>query len=88
MKQSHSIIAKAANDLIRKELVPHYTTNYIKDNIRADAITRTKDKIQYLSCPVCGITLPSRFLMRQHIKIHGEAKDNEPKVYDIKPYFK
>ena len=86
-KQSYSLIHKAANDLIRKKLIPDYAVKYVKDNIKNDAYNRQKDRVKSISCPLCGITLPSRFLMRQHIKIHGQAKDNEPFIADTKAYF-
>jgi hypothetical protein len=87
LNKSHSLIKKAAQDLIRKGLVPEYTHNYIMSNLHVDAQNRNKDHIKNTSCPICGINLPSRFLMRQHVKIHGQAKDNEPFVVDTKPYF-
>lgn len=80
---STNLVARAAHDLIRKELVPNHAIQYIKDNIKTDGQNRMKDRIKTISCPICGIILPSRFLMRQHIKIHGEAKENEPKVYNL-----
>ena len=82
-KQSTSLIAKEAHDLIRKELVPRHTINYIQSNIATDSYNRLKDRVKTISCPICGITLSSRFLMRQHIKIHGAPKDNEPKVFNL-----
>lgn len=93
-RQDMSLISKAANDLIRKELVPKHTIKYIQDNIRTDALNRPKDRIQEISCPVCHITLPSRFLLRQHIKIHTEKlrymeklKDDASITYNAPVYF-
>lgn len=86
-RQKLAQIEAAAKDLLRKELVPKYTTNYILDNLKADAHNCMIDRVKSTSCPICGINLPSRFLMRQHVKIHGQAKDNDPFVVDTKPYF-
>lgn len=93
-RQDMSLISKAANDLIRKELVPKHTIKYIQDNIITDAKNRHKDRVQEISCPVCHITLPSRFLLRQHIKIHTEKlrymeklKDDASITYNAPVYF-
>lgn len=77
--------------MVKKNLVPEYAKQYVLDNIDQMAKSRMIDRVQNISCPNCQRTMPSRFLMRQHMKqcynTQEKQKENEPIVADFKPYF-
>ena len=89
---SKRIINQAAKDLLQKKLIPKYTEAYLRDPamLAAAAANHAKNAVKSFVCTHCGLEVPTKEMLKQHLKIHWnkrDRKENENPESKVRLYY-